>query len=120
MELEELTEAEKRHIWHPFTQMQDWETEEPLFIESGDGVRVIVVRANDGEARFLSTEYTPLECRMVLMTAPGINYILEASENFRDWTPISTNNATGSTLEVMDPQSGFYPQRFYRARQADF
>ena len=40
MELEALTEAEKRHIWHPFTQMQDWETEEPLFIESGEGVRV--------------------------------------------------------------------------------
>jgi adenosylmethionine-8-amino-7-oxononanoate aminotransferase len=26
-----------RHVWHPFTQMQDWLAEEPLFIERGEG-----------------------------------------------------------------------------------
>src|SRR5262245_9913842 len=33
-----LTDLEKRHLWHPFTQMREWEAEEPLFIESGEGI----------------------------------------------------------------------------------
>jgi len=32
--------TEQRHVWHPFTQMRDWESEDPLFIESGNGVKV--------------------------------------------------------------------------------
>src|SRR4051794_38663785 len=31
---------ERQFLWHPFTQMRDWEREEPLFIASGQGVRV--------------------------------------------------------------------------------
>ncbi len=30
-------EKDKTYIWHPFTQMQDWEKETPLIIESGEG-----------------------------------------------------------------------------------
>jgi adenosylmethionine-8-amino-7-oxononanoate aminotransferase len=37
---DELAEIEKRHLWHPFTQMRDWEAEEPLFIERGEGVKL--------------------------------------------------------------------------------
>jgi adenosylmethionine---8-amino-7-oxononanoate aminotransferase len=33
----ELVEWDRRHVWHPFTQMQEWFAEEPLFIERGDG-----------------------------------------------------------------------------------
>ncbi len=32
-----LSEKDKRYIWHPFTQMKDWEAEEPLVIERGRG-----------------------------------------------------------------------------------
>ncbi len=32
-----LAEADKKYIWHPFTQMQEWEIEEPLIIESAQG-----------------------------------------------------------------------------------
>ena len=33
-----LRELDRRHIWHPFTQQQGWEEDEPpLVIESGDG-----------------------------------------------------------------------------------
>jgi adenosylmethionine-8-amino-7-oxononanoate aminotransferase len=49
MNYEELVEIEKRHLWHPFTQMKDWEAEEPLFIERGDGVKLIAV---DGRAYY--------------------------------------------------------------------
>jgi adenosylmethionine-8-amino-7-oxononanoate aminotransferase len=34
---ERLRQADHRHLWHPFTQMQDWLAEDPLVVESGDG-----------------------------------------------------------------------------------
>jgi adenosylmethionine-8-amino-7-oxononanoate aminotransferase len=34
---EQLREWDKRHVWHPFTQMQDWEQEAPLVITHGEG-----------------------------------------------------------------------------------
>ena len=33
----ELRDKDKRHLWHPFTQMQDWVADEPLVIERADG-----------------------------------------------------------------------------------
>ncbi len=39
-EKKDLLELERRHSWHPFTQMAEWcaETYEPLIITSGEGV----------------------------------------------------------------------------------
>jgi len=34
---ESLRRRDKAAIWHPFTQMADWEKDEPLVIERGDG-----------------------------------------------------------------------------------
>jgi len=33
----DLANDDKRFVWHPFTQMKDWESEEPLIIERGKG-----------------------------------------------------------------------------------
>ena len=33
-----LKQMDKRHVWHPFTQMKDWEQEEPLIIDSAQGI----------------------------------------------------------------------------------
>jgi len=33
----QLREWDKRHVWHPFTQMQDWDREEPIVITGGEG-----------------------------------------------------------------------------------
>jgi len=33
----ELAAKDKRHLWHPFTQMKDWCEGEPLVIERGEG-----------------------------------------------------------------------------------
>ena len=33
-----LEKLDKKYLWHPFTQMQDWEREEPVIIESGKGM----------------------------------------------------------------------------------
>jgi adenosylmethionine-8-amino-7-oxononanoate aminotransferase len=34
---EKLREWDRQHVWHPFTQMQDWEREEPIVITRGEG-----------------------------------------------------------------------------------
>jgi adenosylmethionine-8-amino-7-oxononanoate aminotransferase len=36
-----LEEADKRYIWHPFTQMKDYEGMEPVIIEQGEGSYLI-------------------------------------------------------------------------------
>lgn len=37
---DDLLDRELRYLWHPFTQMSEWQGDEPLFIESGNGVKV--------------------------------------------------------------------------------
>jgi adenosylmethionine-8-amino-7-oxononanoate aminotransferase len=34
---EQLRHWDRQHVWHPFTQMQDWEREEPIVISRGEG-----------------------------------------------------------------------------------
>ncbi len=34
----QLSCLDRKKVWHPFTQMRDWEKEEPLVVESADGV----------------------------------------------------------------------------------
>jgi len=36
----QLTEADKKYVWHPFTQMKDWLQNEPLVIDSARGSRL--------------------------------------------------------------------------------
>ncbi len=35
-----IEEKDKRYVWHPFTQMKDWEREEQVVIESGQGIKL--------------------------------------------------------------------------------
>src|SRR5262245_31207678 len=37
----QLTQWDRTYVWHPFTQMQEWEQEEPLIIERGYGPYLI-------------------------------------------------------------------------------
>jgi adenosylmethionine---8-amino-7-oxononanoate aminotransferase len=39
-----LADADHRHLWHPFTQMQVWLADEPLIIERGEGNYLIDAR----------------------------------------------------------------------------
>jgi len=41
-----LETLDKKHIWHPFTQMQDWEKEQQLVIESGKGSALTDIHGN--------------------------------------------------------------------------
>jgi len=36
-----LIDLDKRHVWHPFTQMAEWERDAPLAIEAADGCELI-------------------------------------------------------------------------------
>lgn len=36
-----LGDWDRQYLWHPFTQMQEWEQEEPLIIEKGNGPYLI-------------------------------------------------------------------------------
>ena len=49
IQTDNLSEIERRYLWHPFTQMQDWEAEEPLFIESAQGV---YLKGRDGRTYY--------------------------------------------------------------------
>ena len=40
-----IADLDRRHLWHPFTQQQGWEQEDPVVIEHGDGTDLI---AEDG------------------------------------------------------------------------
>ena len=41
-----LIDWDKRYLWHPFTQMQDWLAAEPLVIERGEGAHLIDTDGN--------------------------------------------------------------------------
>jgi hypothetical protein len=48
---------------------------------------------------------------------PGSNYVLQASPDLFNWTPISTNPAVSNLLYLVDPTATNFPQRFYRVQQ---
>jgi len=51
------------------------------------------------------------------LTGPSAHLVIvEASTDLSNWLPIWTNTFGTSALPFTDPQSGFYSQRFYRAR----
>ena len=43
---EQLRTLDKRHVWHPFTQMQDWERDDQIVIEKGEGCWLIDTDGN--------------------------------------------------------------------------
>jgi adenosylmethionine---8-amino-7-oxononanoate aminotransferase len=36
-----LRDADRKNLWHPFTQMQDWVSEEPVIVDGADGVFLV-------------------------------------------------------------------------------
>lgn len=43
---EQLRSLDKRHVWHPFTQMRDWERDEQIVIEKGEGCWLVDTEGN--------------------------------------------------------------------------
>jgi len=46
MNYDELVKKDIKHIWHPFTQMKDYETDAPLIIDRGKGVYIWDLEGN--------------------------------------------------------------------------
>jgi len=42
----ELVNADRNHLWHPFTQMKEWSHNDPLFIVKGQGNYLIDISGN--------------------------------------------------------------------------
>jgi len=42
----QLSNWDRRYLWHPFTQMQEWQQEDPLIIERGKGSYLIDTEGN--------------------------------------------------------------------------
>jgi uncharacterized repeat protein (TIGR03806 family) len=55
--------------------------------------------------------------QMGFLGAPGNSYVLEASTNLTDWTPLLTNLATTNVFNLVDPDATNFPYRFYRVQQ---
>jgi adenosylmethionine-8-amino-7-oxononanoate aminotransferase len=43
---ERLVAADHRHLWHPFTQMQDWLREEPIVVDAAEGAWLVDTLGN--------------------------------------------------------------------------
>jgi adenosylmethionine-8-amino-7-oxononanoate aminotransferase len=41
-----LADLDRSHLWHPFTQMEQWVSDEPLIIEAADGFELIDTEGN--------------------------------------------------------------------------
>lgn len=46
MDLKKLVVKDRKHLWHPFTQMKDWQVDEVPVIEKGDGCYLVDARGN--------------------------------------------------------------------------
>ncbi|MEI9863868.1 MAG: hypothetical protein WDN00_04820 [Limisphaerales bacterium] len=61
---------------------------------------------------------TPTACSSSdLPVLPATNYVLQASTNLTDWTPLSTNLATTNYFNFFDPGASNFTKRFYRVQQ---
>jgi uncharacterized delta-60 repeat protein len=90
------------------------------FVSGAPRAGVARIRADDTDARFSRIQHLGGEARLSILTTPGVNYIIETSTNLANWWPIGTNNATGTSLQLSDPDVSGYKSKFYRVRQAGF
>ena len=67
--------------------------------------------------RFSSESFSNGILQLQFIGATGSNYVLQASTNLVNWTPMATNPATTTGIIFIDPKSSNYPARFYRAMQ---
>jgi len=66
---------------------------------------------------FTSQGFTANGFQLGFAGALGSNYVLQASTNLLNWTPISTNLALTNYFNWLDPQATNYPRRYYRVQR---
>lgn len=68
-----LADKDKKHLWHPFTQMRDWQKEDPLIVERAEGVFLI-----DTEGRRYLDGVSSLWCNVHGHQVPEIDEAVRA------------------------------------------
>jgi len=67
--------------------------------------------------QFTSEGFSNGVFRLQFLGARGSNYVLQASTDFVNWTPLVTNPATTNLLNFIDAGASNFPTRFYRVLQ---
>ena len=65
-------------------------------------------------AQFTSVSLTNGTVRLFFTGTIGATYVLQASTNLINWTPVATNVAPAGVFEMIDPQASQFRSRFYR------
>jgi mono/diheme cytochrome c family protein len=63
---------------------------------------------------FTSAQFTNDLFRLSFAGISGSKYVLQASTNFINWIPISTNLAPANQFDLFDPNASNFTYRFYR------
>jgi uncharacterized delta-60 repeat protein len=90
------------------------------FTSVGGVARRGVARLNlgdSGQLRIFGPEIVSNAARLRVTSVPGTAYILEGSTNMSYWFGLSTNVASSTWLDFLDPNVSGNSQRFYRARR---
>ena len=66
---------------------------------------------------FTSIGFTNNMFQLGFFGTSGSNYVLQATTNFINWTPLFTNLATTNAFNLSDPKSSNFQYRFYRVLQ---
>jgi bacillopeptidase F len=79
----------------------------------------VSVSVSNSTAQFAFNSVTVTNGQAQLnFTAPaGSQYVIEASEDLINWTPLQTNTASGAQSTFTDVQAVDFPTRFYRLRK---
>src|ERR1039458_4855100 len=116
-------------IWQTASGTNNWSASVSL----DSGANTIYVRSKDGAGDYSAMASVNLTChppapvfggssvsgdklQMILSgLSAGEALVVEASSDLRNWTPIQTNTATGSTLSFTNAINLALPDQYFRA-----
>jgi VCBS repeat-containing protein len=82
----------------------------------GNGnLTTVTITVLDNPLSFSSAKMTAVGFSLQLSGVPASTYVIEASTNLTDWTPISTNSGLTGSVVFTDTEAANFSQRFYRA-----
>ena len=56
---------------------------------------------------------------LTLQTKAGLNYIIEASHDLKQWGEIGEIQGTGASVDFIEPRKALFPRQYYRIKIND-